>query len=140
MNITEIPFNNYIGIRESDNNNYIFMIDDSYRYLNHLGTVHASAQFALAEATSGEYLLKTFKEHSDNIIPVVRRVEIKYSKPAKGFLYSKAEVGRDDIERVIADIKGKGRTLVRVKVEIFDQQDNLTMQSEYEWFVQKIKE
>ena len=28
------------------------------QYLNHLGTVHASAQLALAEASSGEYLLR----------------------------------------------------------------------------------
>ena len=53
-------------------------LHDAENNNNHLGTVHASAQFALAEACSGQYLLKTFKAYSSKIIPVVRKAETKY--------------------------------------------------------------
>jgi hypothetical protein len=51
MNVTEIPFNHYIGIKESNQEKYLLMLDKSDNQLNHLGTMHASAQFSLAEAT-----------------------------------------------------------------------------------------
>ncbi len=96
-------------------------------------------KFALAEATSGEYLLRTFSEFRDNIVPVVRKVELKYKKPAEGKIKSKASMDKEMIEKVRKDIINKGRALLTVNVEIFDVNNNLTLQSGYEWFLQKLK-
>ena len=41
------------------------------------GGVHASALLALAEASSGEFLLRHFGS-SEGIVPVVRRLESKF--------------------------------------------------------------
>lgn len=138
MDITEIPFNKFLGIRPSDLPEYILMLEKSEHYANHLGTVHASAQFSLAEATSGEYLLTKFKDFSENTIPVVRRVEVKYCKPANGKLYSKAELSIEDENKLKTDLPQKGRTLIKVKVTLFDQNGINTMQSVYEWYIQKM--
>jgi len=57
--------------------------------------------FALAEASSGEFLLNQFKDYRLDIIPVVRKVEVKYSKPANGTVFSKACIIDSDIIDII---------------------------------------
>lgn len=139
MDVTKIPFNYFMKIRFSEDPDYLLELDGSMEYLNHINTVHASAQFALAEASSGEFLLKTFGEFADNIIPVVRKSELKFKKPVEGKIRSKASMTAEEIDKVRGDIANKGRSLFPVRVEIFDSNGNLTLQAEFEWFVQKMK-
>jgi len=55
MKTIEIPFNKFVGISRSESQeNGLLELKDDENLKNHLGTVHASAQFALAEACSGE--------------------------------------------------------------------------------------
>ena len=83
IDVLEIPFNKFLGLQQADpNNGYIFKLEPKKEYQNHLGTIHASALFALAEASSGEFLFNQFKDYRLDLIPVVRKVEVKYSKPA----------------------------------------------------------
>ena len=89
MNVLKLPFNEYIGLAESTDSEYMLMLQNDEKYLNHLNTVHASALFALAEATSGLLLLADFKDLTD-IMPVVRQVETKLNKPAQGQVFSTA--------------------------------------------------
>jgi acyl-coenzyme A thioesterase PaaI-like protein len=136
MKILDIPFNQFIGICNADKPEFILMLKENPDYLNHIGTVHASAQFALAEASSGKYLLERFKDISENIIPVVRRVEVKYSKPATGRLYSSAEVSDGDDTKVRRELEKRGRTMVSVEVNIINLRGEVTMKSSFEWFIQ----
>lgn len=139
MDVLDLPFNRFVGIGKSDRKEFLLMLGESEDYKNHLGTVHASAQFALAEASSGEFLLRTFSDRvSGNMLPVVRRVEIKYSKPANGKLYSSAAVEKQEIERVVSDLTSKGRTILKINIEIEDEAGVKTMQSVFEWFIQKL--
>ena len=69
MNVFELPFNKYIGLEKSSDTDHLLMLSEKEDYLNHLSTVHASALFALAEATSGFFLLNEFREIK-NILPV----------------------------------------------------------------------
>ena len=50
MDVTKIPFNALIGLAHSDEPKYLLMLPVDEKYTNHLGTVHAGALFALAEA------------------------------------------------------------------------------------------
>lgn len=136
MNVIEMPFNKFIGLRYSDQSNYLLMLDNKSEYRNHLDTVHASALFALAEATSGYYLLGRFSELSD-IIPVVRKVDLKYRKPVVGKVFSNAKLQNTDTNKVINDINQKGRTLLEVEVSLFNEDNALVMQSVFEWFITK---
>lgn len=61
MNVFELPFNRFIGLEPSTDSEYLLMVRDRQEYLNHLNTVHASTQFALAEATSGFFLQNEFQ-------------------------------------------------------------------------------
>ena len=62
------------GIHPASDSAHPLELPSGNQYLNHLGTVHAGAQLALAEASSGEFLLKHFAS-SDDLFPVVRRLE-----------------------------------------------------------------
>jgi hypothetical protein len=54
--VTELPFNSFLRIQISTEPSKLLQLPSGDGYLNHLGTVHASAQLALAEASSGEFL------------------------------------------------------------------------------------
>jgi len=135
MDVTKIPFNQFIGLKLSDKNGYLLMLDNRPEYRNHLNTVHASALFALAEASSGYFLLNEFSELTDNIVPVVRKVETKYKKPASGVVFSKAQFQETEKEEVLKTLNQRGRTALKVEVSLFDERDVLVMQSVFEWFV-----
>jgi hypothetical protein len=136
MNVIELPFNKKIGIKESTDKKYQLILDYLPEYFNHINTIHASAQFALAEATSGKYLLEKFNEYSDNILAVVRNVEVKYSKPAESQLFSTANI--ENIDEIKKQLLSKNRIFINVDVKIFDTKNNLTLESTFKWFIQKI--
>ena len=140
MDILAIPFHRYLNIKKNTGNEYIFAIEERPEYLNHLGTVHACVQLSLAEATSGEFLQNQFKDLKSEVIPVIRRTEAKYHKPANGNLYSKAEFDSTDKDEAMQELETKKRTIVKVKVEIFDSQNNKTLTVIFDWFISEKNE
>ena len=136
MDVTKLPFNEFIGLKLSDEPNYLLMLDDRAEYLNHLNTVHAGALFTLAEATSGHYLLGQFDKLPD-IVPVVRKVEIKYRKPAIGAVYSNAAFLNTGKSEILEALAQKRRVLLEVEVSLYDRSGTTVMQAVFEWFVTK---
>src|SRR5687767_8353407 len=110
QSVTEIPFNAFIGLEAAADPTALLRLPAGEKYLNHLGTVHASAQLALAEATSGEFLLRKFGT-AEGVIPVVRRLEAKFSKPARGALTSRVTTPEEELARVETELAAKGRSL-----------------------------
>ncbi len=142
MDVTQIPFNRLLGIVKCElPDECLLMLPESERYTNHLKTVHASAQFALGEAASGEYLLQRFKDipEKESLIPVVRNAEVKFSKPGKGAVRASANIPDDLVSETIASIEKKGRALIPVSVTISDSEGTITMTATYEWYIQKRK-
>ena len=136
MDVTAIPFNKLIGLAASDDERYLLMLPEGKQYTNHLGTVHASALFALAEATSGVLLLGEFPGRTD-LASVVRKVETKFRNPGQGAIYSKATMAGDR-EQFIKDLDERGRGFINVTVDLLDGDGKPVMRSEFEWFVTKI--
>jgi len=128
MDVTKLPFNHFIGLKMSSKSSYLLMLDNRTEYRNHLDTVHASALFALAEATGGHFLLNEFSELTD-IVPVVRKVEIKYKKPTTGGVFSKAKLLETEKNKVLEALLQRGRALLKVEVSLFEETDTLIMQS-----------
>ncbi|HEX8376984.1 MAG TPA: YiiD C-terminal domain-containing protein [Pedobacter sp.] len=138
MKITELPFNKLIDLNfAGDDDSYILTLEDNNKYTNHLGTVHASALFSLAEATSGQFLLTNFPDYKGNLIPVVRKAEVKYKKPAFGQIYSTATILEDTIENINEQIATRSRAIVKLKVDLFDSKKVSVMTADFEWFVSK---
>lgn len=136
MNILEIPYNKFIGLRKSDKpTEFILMLESKAEYINHLGTVHASALFALAEASSGQFLLDQFVVYNLPLIPVVRKVEVKFNKPANGVIYSKAAIIDSTTETIVEELKEKKRVLLKIRVDLFNSNSEKVFTSVYDWFI-----
>jgi len=71
MNVAEIPFVKKTGIIKTENNELILPFTSDTH--NHLKTMHASAQFTLAETASGEFLQTSFPDLAGKVIPVLRK-------------------------------------------------------------------
>ena len=137
MDVTRIPFNALIGIERAETDGALLQLPSDPRYLNHLGTVHASALLALAEASSGEFLLRHLNS-LDGIAPVVRRLEAKFRKPAKGLIVSRANVAADALTQLKAELAVKGRARVSILVELHDQAGVRVLSATVEWFIQGV--
>ncbi len=135
MKIQEVPFNGFLGIQQSAKEGYILELAYNENLLNHLGTLHAGALFSLAEATSGEFLLRQFHDSELDLIPVVRKVEIKYSKPAKSAVYSTAEFIKNSLDDLYTGLKERGKVIIEVKVELYNETNERTAVSNIHWFL-----
>lgn len=111
------------------------MLQGYEMYTNHLGTVHAAAQFSLAEACSAQLLKELFPSRADEFIPLVRQVALKYRKPALGAVYAKARLLNTCYESLVEQLEHRKRALFHVSVELFDNADTLVMNADFEWFV-----
>ncbi len=73
MDVTALPFNRLLGLEPAPSGSgFLVSLPDGPQYTNHLGTVHASALLAAAEAGSGAFLVRQFGEAS-GYLPVFRR-------------------------------------------------------------------
>lgn len=139
MDITQIPFNKFIEISHSaDATDQVLKLDFKDNMKNHLGTFHASAQFALAEACSGLSLQKHFPHLANSVVPVLRKSDIKFKKPAQSDIQAAASITTESKAQFEQQLEKKGRATIAVPVEIIDQNGTVTMTGTYEWFVQKI--
>jgi hypothetical protein len=136
--VTELPFNSLLGIRPATDAAYLLELPSGNQYLNHLGTVHASAQLALAEASSGEFLFRHFGS-SDGLVPVLRRVEAKFRKPAIGSIMSITSAAPGSLGQLDAELSLKGRSVVPITVEIYDESGAYAVSATFEWFIQREK-
>jgi len=139
MDITHIPFNALVGIEHAEVDGALLQLPSNPRYLNHLGTVHASALLALAEASSGEFLLRHLNS-LDGIAPVVRRLDAKFRKPAKGLIVSRANVAPAALTQLDGELARKGRSLVSISVELHDQVGVHVLSATVEWFIQRVSQ
>ena len=137
MNITQLPFNKLIGLElAGPDNNFMVGLPEGPHYLNHLGTVHASALLAVAEAGSGEFLLRNFG-HLDNLIPVVRKIEARFRKPAHGTVTARCILDNGALDSWIADLDSRGRVAAAIPVDVIDATGNVVLSATVEWLVAK---
>jgi hypothetical protein len=132
--VTELPFNTFVGIQGASDSAHLLRLPSGGHYLNHLGTVHAGALLALAEASSGEFLLRHYGS-STGVVPVVRRIEAKFRKPANGAVESTATVAPGALHQVDADLATKGRALISIAVELRDETGTHALSAVVEWFI-----
>ncbi len=139
MDILAVPFHKYLNIETHSGADYIFELKEKPEFLNHLQTIHACVQLSLAEASSGEFLLQEFKEFEDEVIPVIRRTEVKYHRPANGTLYSRAFLQSSRKAELVDELMNKGRTVIQIKVEIFDRSKKKVLTAIFDWFLKRIQ-
>lgn len=136
--VTTLPFNQFLGLEPSPDAAQVLRLPAGGHYLNHLGTVHASALLALAEASSGECLLRRFGS-ATGLLPVVRRLEAKFRKPARGAVTSTVTVAPEAFAQFDTDLAAKGRALLTIPVDLHDEAGTHVLSASVEWFVQRME-
>jgi len=136
MDVTQIPYAKYIGIEEKVEG--ILKLEPSNSVKNHIETIHASAQFALAETQSGLHLQLAFPELEGKVVGLLRGSTVKYKNPAKTSIYAVASIEESAKEKFISQLERKGRGTIIVNVQLKDKENRLIMQGEFNWFIQKI--
>jgi len=137
MDVTQIPFVKHIGIEKKEEG--ILKLKPTVRVENHIQTIHAAAQFALAETQSGLYLQTLFPEYRGKVIPLLRESSVKYKKPATSTLTASAYVEEGVKEKFLIAFEAKGRAIISVYVELRDENQVVTMRGEFTWFVSNIE-
>ena len=132
MNVLEIPFVKYVGIKKDSE----LKLHVREELKNHIQTIHASVQFALAETASGESLIKEFPQYEGKVIPMLRSSTIKYKSPATSTLRAKVTLTKEAKEKFLKQFERRGQGVIAVEVELFDEESLMTMEGEFIWFVQ----
>ncbi|MDF1883959.1 YiiD C-terminal domain-containing protein [Sulfurimonas sp. SAG-AH-194-C21] len=135
MKADEIPFVKLVGIEQSEASVSLAYKKDVQ---NHINTIHASAQFTLAETQSGLHLQSLFPELEGTVIPLLRESSMKYKKQALKTISAFASVKDEDKEKFLEQLTRKGRASLSVAVEVKDSDGVCTAQGTFGWFISKI--
>ncbi len=135
MQVTELPFNQLICIEKSEDSRYLLQLSSDAKYGNHLGTVHAAALYALAEASCAQLLIVELGNLSNQFVPLLRNAEVKYSKPAVGHVFSNAIFVHTNKTEIESTLNQKKRMLLTIQVQLFLQTGEKVMQGNFDWFI-----
>ncbi|WP_345970901.1 YiiD C-terminal domain-containing protein [Sulfurimonas sp. HSL1-6] len=135
LEAADIPFARHIGLEQEKGS---VSLGFSGTVMNHLNTIHASAQFALAETQSGLYLQTLFPELEGKVVPLLREAQIRYRKPAAAKIVASASVDDSAVETFRDQFGRKGRGSIRVDVAVTDVNGVLTSQGAFTWFIQTL--
>ncbi len=128
-----VPFVETVGIEGE-------YLENSKKVQNHLGSIHAGAQFTLAETASGRYLSSLFAEQKEGVIALLRESSIKYKKQAFGILKSEASVEEASICQFVKNLEIKNHATILVNVKLIDEVGDETCRGSFKWFIQKVKQ
>ena len=137
MNVIEIPFVDKVGIQRNADGELELPFCTGVQ--NHLETIHASAQFTLAETASGEILRKSFPDLVGKVIPVLRESQIKFKRPANKKIVAYPSVTAESLSKFEEQISKKGRATITVEVQVKDIDGTATCTGTFKWFVQRIE-
>ena len=140
MDVTQLPFNRHVGLEAgADESEFLVCLPAGPQYTNHLGTVHASALLAVAEAGSGAFLVRQY-DSGAGFVPVVRRLEARFRKPAHGRVSARCPVPAEEVGRWAAELAARGRVSAPVAVEVVDTGGAVVLTAVVEWFIARGRE
>ena len=131
MNVLDVPFVKHIGIEKDGE----LKLEVKEELKNHIQTIHASAQFTLAETASAECLMEEFPQYEGKVIPMLRSSTVKYKSPATSMLRAKASLTEEAKEKFLRQFERRGQGVIAVEVELFDEEALVTMEGEFVWVI-----
>lgn len=138
MKATDLAFNRLLGIVAAPADaTHLLELPFTPQLHNHLGTMHAAAQFALAEAASAECLQRHFGAAVGAVFAVVRGVEVKYRRPAAGDLRAYGAPDENTREHLVPDLAARGRAGALILIDLRDRAGTLTFHAKFDWFISR---
>ncbi len=135
-----VPFNRVLGVRVEavEPEHVTVVLPEAAERLNHVGTVHAAAQFGLGEATSGAMVLAAFGDlQAQGVVPLAAEATIRYRKPARGELRGVSTLAHEGQARIRDEVRETGRARFTLPVQVFDAEGVVTTELEVSWVLLK---
>lgn len=133
MRVSDLPFNRHIRIRDDDG---VVSLPVQDLHMNHVGTVHATAIFGVAEAGSGRFVIDNFGEEFPDALAVTRVGTIKYKLPARDDIWAEVTGSQPEAEQVRERLRRKGAAKVAVEVKVRSKEEVVAVAS-FDWFLKK---
>ena len=116
MNVADLPFNRHLGLVVGPDGQVTLPVSAIHH--NHLGTVHASALYAVAEACSGEWIIRHLATALPDALAVTRSGTIQYKKPALSALTATVTTTSTSAAEVVQRVTERGMGRVTLDIEI----------------------
>lgn len=136
---TDLAYNRALGLRDAPPGaEHLLELPFAPLVQNHLGTMHAAAQFSLAEAASAECLQRRYGAAVGQVFAVVRGVEVHYRRPATGDLRAYGRPDDTTAANLLKDLSERGRTNAVILIDLKDRSGTLTFHGKFEWFISRV--
>lgn len=138
MDISSLPFNKLLGVATDGDS---VVLTPRLEHTNHVGTVHATVIFGIAEIASGVCLLDRFPRLGEKHGAVLRSSSVKFRRPgivSQGDepsveLRALGAVDDSDATDFLEKLASRGRATIDVAVTVTQSEERLFTGS-YTWF------
>jgi acyl-coenzyme A thioesterase PaaI-like protein len=136
MDVSTLPFNKHLGLGISGSGGKPRVIlRPCAHHLNHVGTVHATVIYGLAEAASGQCLAARFPRLADSYVAVLRSSSAKYRRPASpdGEIHARGTLSEESAVKFYERLTSRGRASIDIEVSV-TQNDTELFTGTFGWF------
>jgi acyl-coenzyme A thioesterase PaaI-like protein len=137
MDVSTLPFNKHLGLSISPTDGKpTVILQPRAHHLNHVGTIHATVIYGVAEAASGHCLLARFPSLVDTFVAVLRNSSAKYRRPASphGDVVAWGTLSDESAVKFYERLTSRGRASVDIDVSVA-QNDAEVFTGKFNWFV-----
>lgn len=131
MRVAELPLNKHIGIQDRDG---VVTLPVTNVHMNHMGTVHATAIYGVAEAGSGQFILEHFGAEFPDALAVAHSGTVKYKSAAQGDLLAEVTRSQPEPHEALDRLRQKGAAKIAVEVSVLWYNEIATIAT-FDWFV-----
>jgi acyl-coenzyme A thioesterase PaaI-like protein len=133
---SDLAFSQALGLRPAPGGaEHLLELPHTSVTQNHVGTVHAAAQFALAESASAVCLQREFPDLVGQVFAVVRGAQLKYRRATTSTLHAFARLDDTTRENLAADLATRRRASATVLVDLKDSTGQLVFAGSFDWFI-----
>lgn len=94
---------------------------------NHIGTLYAGALFTLAEVPGGALFLTSFDAR--RFYPIVKELNLRFRRPARGDISVDARLGNDEIQRIRQEAEDRGKADYWLELQLIDASGEVVAES-----------
>ncbi|WP_196780896.1 YiiD C-terminal domain-containing protein [Nocardioides sambongensis] len=87
--------------------------------VNHFGSAYAGSLFTVAEVLGGLYASTSLV--LEGAVPLVKRLEIDFRRPANTDVVARATLTEDEIARILAETEERGKSDFQLAAEVTDE-------------------
>jgi acyl-coenzyme A thioesterase PaaI-like protein len=132
----QVPFAQHVGahVTAVGDESAEAALPEGHERLNHVGTIHAVAQFGLGEVASGALVLAVFSaQMAEGYAPVAASASIRYLKAGRGELRAVSHFTQAEQEAVRAQVAANGKARFTIPVQIVDSAGQIISEMTVEW-------